>query len=146
MTTATATATDLTATPSRQGLRIALWGVQGLLAFAFGMAGFTKLTAPTAELIANGMSFVAYTPEPLVRFIGLSEVLGAVGLILPAATRLLPWLTGVAGAGLALVMLLAFGTHVVHAEYPPIVANVILGGLAAFVAWGRLVGAPIQAR
>lgn len=142
----TATLNLETATPARGGLRIALWSVQVLLAAAFLMAGAMKATTPVAELLVNGMTFVAYTPEPLVRFIGVAEFLGAIGLIAPAATRILPWLTGVAGAALALVMVLAMGTHAAHGEYPPILFNAILGSLAAFVAWGRLVGAPITAR
>jgi hypothetical protein len=81
-----------------------------------------------------------------VRFIGLSEVLGAIGLVLPAATRLFPWLTGVAGAALAVVMVLAAGTHATHGEFGNLVPVAVLGGLSTFVAWGRLVRAPIPAR
>ncbi len=126
-------------------MNIALWIVQALLALAFFGAGVMKLTAPIDELLQNGMAFVEHVPALLVRFIGLSEVAGAVGLILPAATRIKPRLTPLAGALLALVMLLAVGTHLLMADlhFAP---ALILGALSAFVAWGRLRKAPILPR
>lgn len=143
-TTATAPLTADTTRPSR-GLHIALWVVQGLLALAFLGAGAMKLTAPIEEL-AKSMSFIAHTSGAMVRFIGLSEVAGALGLVLPAATRIKPGLTPLAAAGLAVVMVLAFGTHVALGEYAGLGAPVVLGGLAAFVAWGRWKKAPIAPR
>lgn len=130
----------------RGPLHVGLWIVQGLLAFAFLGAGAMKLSQPIDALLQGGMTFVTYTPEALVRFIGLSEVLGAVGLLAPSALRIQPRLTGIAAALLALVMVLAAGAHLTHGEAPMIVPNIVLGGLSAFVAWGRLVKAPIPAR
>jgi hypothetical protein len=78
--------------------------------------------------------------------IGVCELLGAVGLILPSATRVLPVLTPVAASALTLVMVLAAGTHFSYGELPVIGVNVVLGGLAAFVAWGRFRRAPIAPR
>lgn len=127
-------------------LHISLWVAQGFLALAFGAAGTFKSTAPIPELLANGMTFVARHPEALVRFIGVSELLGAIGLILPSALRIAPRLSGVAGAALALVMVLAMGEHTMNGEFPALVPNIVLGGLSAFVAWGRLVGSPISGR
>ena len=135
---------SLAARPSK-GLHITLWVVQVLLALAFGMAGFMKLTAPMDQL-AQKMAWVAATPPPLVRFIGFSELMGALGLILPAATRIKPFLTGLAGAGLAVVMVLAIGMHVTRGEFPMLIGPVVLGALSAFVAWGRLKKAPIAPR
>ncbi len=129
---------------SRKGLRVALWIVQGLLALGFGLAGFMKLTTPIAEL-AQKMSWVANLPE-LVRFIGAAELAGALGMILPSATRIAPKLTALAGAGLLTVMILAAGYHFTHGEAKAVPFNVILGGMAAFVAWGRFRAAPIVAR
>ena len=68
-------------------MNLALWAVQALLALAFLAAGSMKLAVPVDQLLANGMSFVAYTPEALVRFIGACEVAGALGLVLPSALR-----------------------------------------------------------
>lgn len=132
--------------PPRGGLHVALWVVQVLLALAFFGAGATKLTQPLDQLVANGMTFVTYTPAAVVRFIGLAEVLGAIGLILPAATRLVPRLTGVAAAALTVVMVLAVGVHVTHGEIAGVGPAVFLGGLSAFVAWGRLARVVIPSR
>jgi putative oxidoreductase len=129
---------------SSKGLRIALWIVQVLLALAFTGAGLTKLLTPIAELAAN-MDWVNALPG-LVRFIGAAEFLGAVGLILPALTRIKPGLTPLAAAGLTVVMLLAAPFHLSRGEIGAIVPNLILGTLAAFVAWGRFKKAPIAPR
>ncbi len=120
---------------------LGLWAPQVLLALMFGMAGVMKSTQPIEAMAAN-MPWVADLPG-LVRFIGVAELLGAIGLILPAATRILPVLTPAAGAGLATIMVLAAGFHAMNGEYSAIAVNAVLGLLAAFVAWGRLVKAPI---
>lgn len=122
-----------------KGMNIGLWIVQVLLALLFLMAGGMKATAPLEELAKN-MPWVAGAPSWLPRFVGISEVLGAIGLIAPAATGIAPKLTGAAGAGLALVMVLAIGMHGMGGEFGVIPVNLVLGGLAAFVAWGRLKG------
>jgi uncharacterized membrane protein YphA (DoxX/SURF4 family) len=127
-------------------LRVALWAVQLLLAAAFLMAGTMKATTPIDELVGMGMWYATAGGGALIRFIGVSELLGAVGLVLPALTRFLPWLTPLAAALLALVLLLAAGTHASAGEWGAVPVNGVLGGLAAFVAWGRAVKAPIPAR
>ena len=127
------------------GMRIALWIVQVLLALAFGFAGVMKSTAPIAEL-AEKMVWPGALPEPLVRFIGASELLAAIGLILPSATRIKPGLTPLAAAGLVVVMTLAVLFHISRGELHALPINGVLGGLAAFVAWGRWKRAPIAPR
>lgn len=127
-----------------KALHIGLWVVQVLLALAFGMAGFMKVSMPMADLAAKGMGFVNHTPETMVRFIGIAELLGAVGLILPSALRIKPILTPLAAVGIAIIMLLAIREHLSQNE--PIVANVILFSLASIVAWGRFKKAPIKAK
>jgi hypothetical protein len=129
----------------RRGLHIALWVAQALLAVAFGMAGSMKLFTPIPELAAT-LPFAAEVPEGLVRFIGAAEFAGAFGMILPAASRVKPWLTPLAGVGLLLVMVLAAGYHASRGEWNALPTNVVLGALAAFVAWGRLKRAPITER
>jgi uncharacterized membrane protein YphA (DoxX/SURF4 family) len=124
---------------------IALWIVQLLLAAAFGTAGAMKLTMPVPELVQQ-MAWAGDVPPWLVRFIGLSELAGAVGLVLPAATRMAPGLTPVAALGLVVVMLLAAAFHVVRGEFGALPINMTLGALAAFVAWGRTRKAPVHAR
>jgi putative oxidoreductase len=81
-----------------------------------------------------------------VRFIGAAELLGGLGLILPAATGVKPVLTPLAGVGLAMLMLLAMIFHISRGKLGAVAMPLALGGLAAFVAWGRSVGAPIAPR
>lgn len=123
-------------------MNIVLWILQVLLAIAFLMAGVLKLTQPLDQL-GQMMAWVNDSPALLVRFIGLSELLGALGLILPAATRIKPILTPIAAACLALVMILAALTHIVRGEFVEMVPSVVLLILAAFVAYGRFKLIPI---
>ena len=130
-------------TEEKKKLHLGLWVAQGLLAVAFGLSGAMKTFAPIA-MIAENLPWVLEYPETLLRFIGISEVLGALGMILPSASKLMPKLTGFAGIGLVIVMVLALGFHLMRAEYAAIVPNLILGGMAGFVAWGRLKAVPIE--
>jgi putative oxidoreductase len=125
-------------------VNILLWVVQILLACAFGMAGFMKATQPLDVLAANGIAWAPQVPLALVRFIGISEFLGAVGLILPALTKIKPFLTPLAALGLLTIMILAMGFHVSRGEAGALPFNIVLGGLAAFVTWGRTSRAPIR--
>lgn len=124
-------------------MKYALWIVQILLAAAFGMAGFSKLTQPIADLVPMVGPWAAEVPALLVRFIGLSELLGAIGLIAPALTGIQLRLTPLAAWGLALVMVLAAIFHLVRGEFG-IVPNIVLFALAAFVAYGRTNLVPIE--
>ena len=124
-------------------LRVGLWVVQVLLALVFGLSGAMKLAVPYAELLKQG-AWVERVPLALVKFIGVAELSGALGLILPAATRIKPFLTPLAAAGLVVIMVLAAVLHVSLGE-PPIV-QLIIGGLGAFVVWGRFRKAPITPR
>lgn len=126
-------------------LHYSLWVVQALLGAAFLMAGFMKATTPLDQLAAS-MAWVTHAPGALVRFIGVSEIAGGLGLILPAATRIKPILTPIAAAALVVVMVLAFLTHLVLGEVEGLPVNVVLGGLAGFVAWGRLTKARVAPR
>lgn len=145
MISATANPTSTATATSGKGLHIGLWVSQVLLALVFLGAGGMKTFAPIEQLRAQ-MSWVAGSLGGAVRFIGVVELLGAVGVVLPAATRIMPKLTPLAAAGFVVVMVLGAFTHISHGEYPMIVSNLILGGLAAFVAWGRLKKAPIAPR
>jgi putative oxidoreductase len=128
-------------------MHIALWVVQALLSLAFAAAGVTKLITPIAELATKGMGgWVLDSPEALIRFIGASEVLAAIGLIAPAATRIAPKLTPAAAIGLVVVMVLAAATHLAYGEFTGVAPNIVLAGLAGFVAWGRLKRHPIAPR
>lgn len=86
----------------------------------------------------RGRQWIGALPRWLMTFIGICEMAGGVGIVLPALTGILPWLTPLAAALLALVMLLAFGFHVFRREYPNLAINTILFLLAVFVAYGGL--------
>ena len=117
-------------------MNIALWIVQGLLAVMFGMAGVMK-TFQTAKA-KEQMPWAKNRSDAFVRFVGISELLGALGLILPLVTGILPWLTVFSAIGLALIQLLAiFTEHLPKKEYNVIPVNIVLLVLAVFVAFGR---------
>ena len=125
-----------------KALHITLWIAQVILAAMFLMSGFMKLSQPIDQL-SKMLPWAAQVPEALVRFIGVAEVLGAVGLILPSLLRIKPKLTPIAAVGLALVMLFAVVFHISRGETPMIGMNFILIAIAAFIAWGRFKKAPI---
>jgi hypothetical protein len=115
-----------------------LWIVQGLLAGLFLFAGGVKLVLPIAAMQQGPLTL----PGALLRFVGVAEVCGAVGLVLPWALRSRPQLTPVAAAGLVIIMIgattiTAIGDGVAAALFP-----LIVGVLAAVVAWRRWAGAP----
>jgi uncharacterized membrane protein len=117
-------------------MNIALWIVQGLLAAAFAVAGVMKTTRPKEQLEPQ-MTWVGRYSAGTVRLIGSAELLAALGLLLPWATGIAEVLTPLAACGLILMMILAAVDHVRHKEYQSVLFNVILGGLALFVALGR---------
>lgn len=146
MTTHTATVDHAAHTDgSGKALHIGLWAAQLVLAAMFGMAGAMKTLTPIPELAAT-LPWAATMPEAIVRFIGISELAGAIGLVLPSLFRIKPQLTVLAAAGLALVMVLASAFHLARGEAAALPINLGLLALAAFVAWGRARRAPIRAR
>jgi putative oxidoreductase len=139
--------TDMTnGATGRNGWNIGLWVAQVLLAAFYLFAGYNKLTQPIEALGAMGMGFVLVVPELLTRFIGLAEVLGAVGLILPAATRIMPRLTPLAALGLSIIQVLAIGFHISRGEVMVLPMNLVLLALSLLVLWGRERKAPIAPR
>jgi len=136
-TSSAASITNLPSSPSRsRALHASLWIVQVLLAAAFGMAGVMKTTKPIAAL-AEKLVWPGTVPAGLVRFIGASELAAAIGLVVPAATRIRPALTPLAAGGLVVIMILASAFHISRGEMHALPITFTLGALAAFVAWGR---------
>ncbi|MDA8346514.1 MAG: DoxX family protein [Thermaerobacter sp.] len=117
-------------------MNIILWVVQVVLALMFLMAGVMKATRPINEL-AKRMRWVEGVSPGLVRFVGVSEILGAIGLVLPGLAHFAPWLTVAAGIGLAVVMVLAAQLHMRLGERSAIRVNGILFLLALVVVVGR---------
>lgn len=122
-------------------MNIALWVLQALTALAFGSHGFLLVSGP--QRMAVRVPWVAALPIPFVRALGVLEILGAIGVVLPAATGVLPSLTVAAAGGLVAMMLLAILFHVTRREWPNIGLNLVLGLLAFAVAYGRAVIEPL---
>jgi hypothetical protein len=111
-----------------------LWGV------FFSLNGFGKILCYMPTLWNQALQEVPWfsaMPQHLFIFIGGCEFLGGVGLILPAMTGVKPKLTAFAAFGLTLVMILAAVFHIVRGEYNFVPINLVLGGMAAFIAYGR---------
>jgi uncharacterized membrane protein YphA (DoxX/SURF4 family) len=117
-------------------MNVVIWVLQILLALAFLAAGLTKLTQHRQQL-ATTMGWVEDFSDPSVRAIGALEILGALGLLLPAVTGLAPVLVPIAAVGLALLMVGAAVTHRRRGELPMIGINTVLLVLALVVAWAR---------
>ncbi len=115
-------------------MNVVLWIIAGLLAAAFGAAGLMKLTSPKEKLAASGMGWTEDYSAGQVKTIGTLEVLGAIGLILPAVLGIAEVLTPLAAVGLTLLMAGAAVTHLKRKEGKQVPVNVVLGGLAIFVA------------
>ena len=144
MSTHAATATVTEQHPSK-ALHVTLWVAQAVLAAAFLAAGGMK-TMQSSDALAAKMAWMSSFPPAAVRAIGVLELLGGLGLILPAALRIAPRLTAFAAAGLTALMIGAAGTHIVLGQANTMAPSVVLGALAAFVAWGRFRAAPIAPR
>jgi hypothetical protein len=117
----------------------ALWIVQGLLAALFLFAGGMKLVLPLDQ-----MTGPVPLPGPFLRFIGVVEVLGAIGLILPGALRIRPGLTPLAAAGLVIIMIGATVITLAGGDVAPALLPAVVGLLAAVVAYGRWRLAPYR--
>lgn len=109
-----------------------LWIVQGLLALLFLFAGGSKLVLPLDKLTGP-----VALPGLLVRFIGVAEVLGAMGLILPGLLRIRPGLTPLAASGLVIIMIGATVITLVSGDLMAALLSLVVGLLSAFVAYGR---------
>ncbi|MGH7847136.1 MAG: DoxX family protein [Candidatus Binatia bacterium] len=124
---------------SKPAMNLALWIAQGLLATIFLFAGGMKLVMPIEEMLRQ-------MPLPLpglfVRFIGVCEVLGAIGVILPWLLRIRPGLTPLAAAGLVIVMIGATAYSLAAGNMASALIPLAAGVLAAFVAYGRWRPAP----
>jgi uncharacterized membrane protein YphA (DoxX/SURF4 family) len=121
-------------------MNIALWIIQALLAALFLFAGGTKLVLPIEEMTKQ-------MPRPgwFVRFIGVAELLGSVGLVLPWLLRIRPGLTPLAAAGLLIIMVGATVTTLITGEIAMALFPLIVGILCAFIAYGRSGRAPLSA-
>ncbi|MDR6552402.1 DoxX family protein [Paenibacillus qinlingensis] len=116
-------------------MHITIWIIQGLAAFGFVYSGWLK--AFQYDKASASWGWVKDVPKAFVVFIGLAELIGAVGLILPQATNIAPVWTPIAATALAAVVLLGALFHIARKEYRDIGVNVIFFALALLVAIGR---------
>ena len=123
----------------RSKMNVALWIVQGLLAALFLFAGGAKLV-----LSLDQMAGPVALPGWFLRFLGVAEVLGALGLVLPGLLRIRPGLTPLAAAGLVIIMIGATVITLVGGMVAVALMNVVVALLAAFVAYGRWRLAPYR--
>ncbi|MEV0696019.1 DoxX family protein [Streptomyces sp. NPDC050388] len=119
-------------------MNVILWIIAAVLALAFFAAGLMKAGQSKEKLAASGMGWVEDFSPGMVKAIGIVEVLGALGLVLPALLDIAPVLVGWAAVGLAVTMLAAIGVHARRKETKAIPVNAVLFVLAAVAAWGRL--------
>ncbi|QQQ74679.1 DoxX family protein [Saccharothrix sp. 6-C] len=124
---------------------LALWIITGVLAAAYFFGGAGKLVLPKQKIAAAGPS-AAWTEDwsaGAIKAIGALEVLGAVGLVLPAVLGIAPALVPVAATGLVVVMVGATVVRVRRRESKLVVVDLVYLALLAFVVWGRLVAEPL---
>jgi hypothetical protein len=118
-------------------MNIALWVVQILLAIGFAASAAMKGTWDRERLVRAGQTGVQGLPVALIRSIAFVELCGALGLILPWAAGIAPVLTPVAALGLAVIMILAAGVHIILREPRNVATTVAILAACLFVAYGR---------
>src|SRR5687768_620765 len=132
-------------TKPSKGLSIGLWIVQGLLALTFVGTGIWKLTVPVSEL-ATKVPWMGQVSRAFLYGTAVFDLLGGLGMLFPAVTRINPGLTVLAALGCAAFMLGAIVFHFSRGEGANTPFNFLLVALALFIAWGRGFKAPIEAR
>lgn len=118
-------------------MNVVLWVIQGFLALAFFYSGLMKSTRGEQTLVAMGMTGVEHLPLPLIRFIGISELAGAAGLILPFLFNQLPVLTPLSALCLGLIMVPAAIIHYRRGEPKTVGLNGVFFLLCVVVAYSR---------
>jgi uncharacterized membrane protein YphA (DoxX/SURF4 family) len=113
-------------------MNVALWIVQGLLAALFLFAGVMKLVVSL-----DAMQGPVPLPGAFLRFIGVAETLGGLGLLLPGLLRIAPWLTPLAALGLVVIMAGATAVTLAGGDLLTSLVPLVVGVAAAFVAYGR---------
>jgi uncharacterized membrane protein YphA (DoxX/SURF4 family) len=127
-------------------MNIVLWIIQVLLALLFLFAGGTKLVLPVEVLNAMGSPNQVHLPGLLLKFVGLCEVLGALGLILPGLFRTKTGLTPLAATGLVIIMIGAVVLTIIGDGIAMAIFPLVVLVLVAFVAYGRWRVAPLASR
>ena len=119
-------------------MNLALWIIAIVLAVAFAASGLMKQLVPKDKLVTSGQGWAQDFSPTSIRLIGLAEILGAIGLVLPAAVHIAPILVPLAAVGLALAMVGAAVVNARRKDGAGIAITAVLFALAVFVVWGRL--------
>lgn len=135
----------MTTQKASRALHITLWVMQVIVAALFIWTGFSKLTLPIEKLAAM-FPWTGEVPRAFLVFTALCDLLGGIGLLLPAMLRIKPQLTAWAAIGCAALMLSAIIFHVSRGEASVIGFNIFVLLIALFIAWGRFNKVPITAR
>ena len=126
---------------TKSKLNIVLWVVQGFLAALFLLAGVTKLIMPAEQLTAQ-----SHLPVELLRFVGVAEIAGALGLILPGIVKIKTFLTPLAAAGLVIIMLGATAISAGSKQFGPAAFSFLIGFLVMYVGFCRWKVVPLPSR
>lgn len=121
-------------------MNIAVWICLGILTLAFLYSGISKSTQSERKLVEMGQTGVEGLPQALIRFIGISEIIGVIGLWLPWLSGILPVLTPVAALCLGAIMIPASVIHFKRSEFQSVMGNVFLFAMCVFVAYMRFRG------
>lgn len=124
-------------------MNIILWFFQVLLAALFSIAGYMKAFL-SLNILSHSLPWISALPVEVIRFIGVCELLGALGLLLPPLIGIFPKLTIIAALCLALVMFNASVFHAFRGEFSAIILNTAIFAIAVFVAYGRWKLVPIK--
>lgn len=143
---ATDTAVSSSTPPAGKILKISLWSVQTLMFAAFLLFGFQKLFMPGEALAGMWQTPWPIEHPTLLRFTGVIDVAGGIGILLPALTRIQPRLTVLAALGCTVLQICAILFHATRGEFAALPINFILLPLVAFILWGRGKRAPISPR
>lgn len=127
---------------SSKAIHIALWVAQVVLAASLVWAGMMKLLQPVEKLSAM-WPWTGEVPLAFVKFTGIIDLTGAMGLILPTLFRIQPKLTPIAAVGIIVLMICASVFHIMRGEVSGIGVNVVFAIVAAFIAWGRFRRMPV---
>jgi uncharacterized membrane protein YphA (DoxX/SURF4 family) len=130
---------------SHRGLNAFLWITQTLLAVMFCAAGFMKIAMPIPEL-SKAMPWTGQLPELFVRTMGVVDLAGGLGVLLPALTRIKSHLTAVAALCCVILQICAAIFHLTRGEVAMLPLNLVLLTMSLFVFWGRRKGVPIASR
>jgi hypothetical protein len=123
-------------------LNVAIWIIQIILGIKFITVSYMHSLGQTQPTMQQAIQKMGKLSQPLLYIIAVCTFIGSLGLILPATLGILTWITPVTAVLLSMMMLFAIIFHIKCRENPNIIVSLILGALAAFVAYGRWVLAP----